>query len=142
MNQPKSYFDRMQESIYEQFRQGGSLYEALLVVLAILAVVAAVYFVQRWQDRRRAAAAPNDPQGLFAELMEQVGLADGQRAFLMELALELRLSHPAVLLLCPKLFDSHVEDWRRRHAHQSSVNGVEPRAVLVGQIRRALFPGS
>lgn len=141
MNQTKSYFDRMQESIYEQFRQGGSLYEALLVVLAILAVVAAVYFVQRWQDRRRAAAAPNDPHELFAELMEHIGLADGQRAFLKEIALELRLSNPAVLLLCPKLFDSHVEDWRMRHAHRAPVNGVEPRAVLLGQIRRALFPG-
>lgn len=142
MNQPKSYFDRMQESIYEQFRQGGSLYEALLVVLAILAVVAAVFFAQRWQDRRRAAAAPNDPEGLFTELMEHLGLADGQRAFLRELALELRLPNPAVLLLCPLLFDRHVEDWRLRHAHQAAANGLEPRAALVGQIRRALFPGS
>jgi hypothetical protein len=130
------------EAIRDRFRQGGSIWVFLLVVLALVGIFAlASYLTQRQQTQERKMQKA-DPAQLFSDLLTKLGVTPQQRQVLGTVVTEMRLAQPAVILLSPALFDRYLGDWQaRQHAEAGGrVRAWGPE--LVAETRRTLFPPS
>jgi len=128
----------VQRATREHFQKGGSVVSVLLVMLGLALGVILTYWLSRQQQKVARNFRRNDPQKLFQDLMAKVELSEPQRRVLWSVANDLRLDHPAVLLISRTLFDRHVRTWKQqRPAGNRAKNAGEENALLVAQ--RALF---
>lgn len=140
------------QAVSDQFRKGGSLTGVLLVMAVLAVVVLVVYYLTMRQrstvvDTRRAL-----PTQLFTDLLAKLDLTQRQRRLLDAVATSLHLKDPAVILLCPALFDRHVEQWQAncsitaaelRHDTESTQPEGPSSAIqsdLIIETRTVLFP--
>ncbi len=98
-------------SIQKRFTEGGSFVGVLVVILLMAAVLLALSMLQRLQTRRQPSAVINDPRKLFHTLLKRKNLGVVHRDTLRRMTSDLRLTHPAIVLLGPGLFRSHVDRW-------------------------------
>lgn len=141
-----------QQAVRDQFQKGGSLTAVVLVMALLAAVVLVAYYLTMRQrstvvDTRRAL-----PTQLFTDLLAKLDLTQRQRRLLNAVATSLRLKDPAVILLCPAVFDRHVEEWQAncsitagelRHHTESTQPAGPSSAVqsdLIAETRTLLFP--
>ena len=137
----------VQRAVRDQFQRGGSVAGVLLVLLVLLAVVLAVYYLTQCQRKVTQAARRHDPQRLFRHLLNGLDLSAPQRHLLLAVAKDLRLKQPTVILLSPTLFDLHVKEWQTGQSgpvRTSAAIGNHPDAPeqTAAQTRSVLFPQS
>lgn len=99
------------EAVRDHLQRGGSPLAILLTVGAILALLMLLGGVHRIQHRRVTRSPINDPKKLFHSVMGDLGLTAVQRDLLRQMASDLRLEHPSVMLLSPVLFVEHARRW-------------------------------
>lgn len=134
---------RTQQAIRDHFQTGGSITQALLVLVCVLVFVLLLYGLTRRQERGAYRRKLNDPHRLFRNLQEKLELSADQRRLLDAVARDNNLSHPTVILLSPRLFDENVIRWTahqgvaaRRHPDETGLVAVVPAT------RHALFPAA
>ena len=131
----------VQQAVREQFQEGGSTGVALLMIVGILALALIAYWltrrVNRDQDER---ARVDDPSRLFRDLLDKLDLPLPQRRILDAVVKDLRLQHPAKILLSPTLFDRCVDQWGAARGRAEVEVGQGSPERLISQIRTALFP--
>lgn len=136
-------FERLtvfQRAVRDHFREGGSATTLLLILLGIGGVLLLVRVLSPRGSRKPEPEAFDEPLDVFTALMNQLALTPPQRRLLNQVAADLRLEHPAVLLLCPALFDRHLATWQKRAALAGQVVGDLADPELVRKLRRRLFP--
>ncbi len=129
----------VQRAIRDRFQEGGSVKTVLLVMLALIAMVYTAYFLATRQQKGTGTTEP-DPQRLFRDLQGRLELTHHERHLLDRVAKDLRLKHPAVILLCPALFDRYLHEWHARDGEGTPNTGDRPLAGPDSQLRRTLFP--
>ena len=130
----------IQRSVRDQFQEGGSFLTVMLVLLAIAGVVLAAYCLGLRQRRAGENAQRASPQQLFRDLMDKLDLTLPQRRLLHTIARDLRIKHPAVILLSPDLFDRYVGEWHVRQSRTIVDEGEQMNPRMAAQIRAVLFP--
>ncbi len=128
------------QAVREQFNQGSTFGSILVVLAGLVALVTAVYFLNRWDQKATAHSEPSDAQRLFRDLVVRLGLNDSQRHLLDAVAKDLRLKNPTVLLLSERAFDRHVQEWAARGKGRPALGPAE-REQIVSRMRSRLFPG-
>ena len=127
------------QAVRNQFNQGGTLDSILVVLAGLVALVSAVYFLNRLDLKATAHSEPSDAQRLFRDLLTRLGLNDAQRHLLDAVAKDLRLKNPTVLLLSERAFDRYVQEWAGRQKGRAPL-GTE-REQVISRMRGRLFPG-
>lgn len=136
-------FDRLtefQRAVRDHFREGGSVTSLLLVLLGIVGVVVLVRILSPRSSRTEEPERLDEPREVFLALLNELELMPRQRRLLNRVATELELEHPAVLVLCPALFDRHLAAWQKRAALNGEVVGDLADPELVRKLRKRLFP--
>lgn len=129
----------VQRAVRDRFQDGGSITTAVLVLVALGLIIYAVFHFSMRQRRALQTTTPFNPQRLFSDLANGLGLTLPQRRFLDSVTRDLQLEQPAVVLLCPGLFDRHVNLWR--HHRKSRPGAEEPTPDdHVNALRSVLFP--
>jgi len=127
--------DRMQ-GIRDRFAGGGSasaFFEVLLLLaMGLFLLYLGTVLVQRYRQHRT-----NDPRRLFHEVLRCLPVNVPQRDLLRRMARELRLDHPTVLVLSPRLLRTHANRWMsaERRANETTRQRLD-------ELSRALFPDS
>jgi hypothetical protein len=103
-----------QRAVRDHFAEGGSILAAALVAAGVLAIFFVAYVLTRRQEHARRDAVRNNPLELFQTLLGALELSAAQRRLLGTIAKDSGLANPAVLLLSPTLFRSHVDRWKER----------------------------
>jgi hypothetical protein len=122
--------------LQEGFRQESSLGPVLWSCVGIVVATIIVLLIARVQRRKSGDFVPNDPKRLFQSLMDRLELSEGNRSLLESMAREMRLKHPAVLLLAPAVFDRAAQLWSAR-----SQRFADAHRDRIASLRRSLFPG-
>ncbi len=132
-------FNEAQQSVRRWFQEGG----AIGPVLAVFAVLAGALFLAHLlsgrQRRRDPGVLRSDPAGLFADILKKMNLTAQQRKTLVDMARDLRIKHPTVVLLSPVLFERSWTGWKGDVAESAAPDG-QARSDLYWQIRSVLFP--
>ena len=130
------------QGVRNRFQEGGSFTMLLLVLLGIGAVVLVAYWLTLQQHRAERRARLGDPRGLFRTLQDKLGLTSIQRQLIDTIATDLRIENPAVILICPALFDHHLSVWSANR--RKSIASVDKPSLpgVVAELRTRLFPGS
>ncbi len=108
---------------------GGGRWSGVIVVFAALAacllVLAVVQHVRDTAKRRE----PDHPGRLFRTLLGGLALTARQRHILQRMATDLRLEHPAMVLLSPELFREQAAAWEKvaRNAPTRELVAIERR---------------
>ncbi len=130
----------LRRAIRDEFQTGGSILGVLLALLGLAAVVLLAYLLAELQRKRAVGPAKNDdPERLYRDLLGKLGLATDERQVLDTLAREMRLKHPAVILLSEALFDRHVAGWRARWDRPPVKGGPAPDGDTIARVRTRLF---
>ena len=96
----------VQRATRDHFQEGGSVTAVLVVLVLLTGVILLTYnLARRQRGFSRAAAAKGDPHRLFRNVLDQLELTTPQYQWLQAVVKELKLEHPAVILLSPALFD-------------------------------------
>ena len=127
------------QAVRDQFNQSGTLDSILVVLAGLVALISAVYFLNRLDQRATAHSEPSDAQRLFRDLLTRLGLNDSQRHLLDAVAKDLRLKNPTVLLLSERAFDRYVQEWAGRQKGRAQL-GTD-REQIISRMRGRLFPG-
>lgn len=130
----------IQRAVRDRFQEGGSFTAVMLVLLGVAGVVLAAYYLTLRQRRANENARQASPERLFRDLLGKLDLTSHQRQILHTMVSDLRIKHPAVILLSPELFDCYLGEWQVRQ-HRTTIDEDEqmnPR--ITARIRRALFP--
>ncbi len=137
---PAGRLTEIQRVVREHFHEGGSLATVLFVLSGIAVVVLLAYGLTIRQRRVERIARSADPRGLFRDLQGKLGLTSPQRQLLDTMAKELRIENPAVILLCPALFDRYLGAWsvKRRKAIIGADESSRP--DVAAELRTTLFP--
>jgi hypothetical protein len=130
----------VQRAVRDRFQEGGSSVAALLVMLVLAAVVLVAYLVTLRQRQTHALTTRPDPRKLFNGLLSKLNLTPPQRRLLNTVANARGLKHPAVILICPALFDRHVAKSQTRPRHDRSKGSNAPPPDVVAETRAVLFP--
>lgn len=101
------------DAVHERFARGGSVQDFLLVLLAITAGLGLLAFLNRLQRPAESKPAENNPQRLFLDLLLHLQLGVVQRDLMLRMARDLRIEHPATLLMSATLFRQNVNKWLR-----------------------------
>ncbi len=131
----------VQQAVREQFQEGGSIATVLIVLVILGTIFITVFYLSIRQRRALQTTTPADPRRLFFDLANGVGLSVLQRDLLESVTRDLRLEHPAVVLLCPGSFDRHLAQWQRQRKRQPTP-AKPPPDDLVSGLRDTLFPPS
>ena len=124
-----------QRAVRDHFAEGGSILAAALVAVGVLAIFFVAFLLTRRQEHARRHAVRNNPLELFQTLLGALALNAAQRRLLETVAKDSGLANPAVLLLSPTLFRTHVDRWNKR----------EPGAAdekLLRSTSKVLFPNT
>ncbi len=123
----------------DHFTRGGSPIVLVYAAVGAAALVVVLLIVQRIQSRTVRRRSTFNPQKLFANLVGQSGLPVMQRETLRQMADDLRLTHPAVMLLGPEIFEAHARRWvsATTQSDPDSVPGVLPEAMV--DLGQAIF---
>jgi hypothetical protein len=130
----------IQRAVRSHFQKGGSILEAILVLLAIVGAVLLVRYLTHKQREAQSRTRPADPRRLFRDLLDKLKLGARQRQLLDAVARDLHLASPATILLCPALFDRRIDEWRSQHAERTTGATEASSSDLAMQIRGVLFP--
>ena len=128
-------------AVREQFQTGEPILGTVLALLGLGAIVALAYALTVFQRRRAERAVSfDDPQGLFGDVLEKLELPPTERRTLGDVVRDLRLDHPAVILLSETLFDRQVSKWLERRNLSPGSGGSAQDAETVAAVRSRLFP--
>lgn len=123
--------DRMQ-AIRDHFTASGrwaATGAVLLVLAGCLLALALVHHLRTAAERRE----PDNPVRLFRTLLRSLGLTSRQCRILKAMAGDLKLQHPTVILLSPRLFAEQATAWRKMRGGQTPTGDLEA-------IQRQVFP--
>jgi len=98
------------EAIRNHFTAGGRWVEVAVVLLTLagcLFVLAVIHRVRDAAGRRE----PDKPVRMFRVLLSDLGFTPRQRRILRAMAADLKLEHPTVMLLSPRLFAEQAIAW-------------------------------
>ncbi len=138
--------NQMQQSVRQQFQEGGSVLGVVAALLVVAAVLWFAWFWSRRNERLRRPGADLDAAGVFAETLRRLNLRAEQKQLLHQAARVADLDHPTVLLLSPHLFDRYIGPCAsRKSVGAPSANPIdEGQSVssnpLVSELRAYLFP--
>jgi len=132
--------DTLQQSLKQELHRGVEPRSALLVLGAAIILLAIVYWPRRRKAVIKAAPEINDSFKLFKDLTTKLPLNPQQQGLLTQVAREMRLEHPAVLLICAALFGKHTHDWQRMRAHRTRKEPSKEQTAQLQEIRAILFP--
>ncbi|MCO6437835.1 MAG: hypothetical protein J5J06_12155 [Phycisphaerae bacterium] len=129
---------------HERFERGGSLREALLVLLTIAAFVAFTMIAGVLMARRARQRKEGKAWQVFGEALENLKLSAGQRRFLRELAEHPRMDNPNVLLLSQSVFERRVQEFAQQLPEKKGKKEFDEElrrsTLLLGtQLREVLF---
>ncbi len=128
-----------QRAVSEHFQKGGSITAVLIVLSCLIAVILVVVLLTMRQRQADPNRVVNDPQRLYRDLLEKLGLAPTQQQFLQAIATDLDLPHPTVILLSSRLFDQRCGEWKLK-GHARAI-GLDASATdkLFAHVRTHLF---
>lgn len=109
--QPALLNERLQ-ALRDRFATGSGWGEVIAVLLVLAGCVLLLVLLHRLQhpgERRE----PDDPHRLFRGLLTGLNLTAEQRRILRNMATDLRLEHPAIILLSPELFREQASKWSK-----------------------------
>ncbi|MGB2986278.1 MAG: HEAT repeat domain-containing protein, partial [Phycisphaerae bacterium] len=132
----------IQRAVRDRFQEGGSLGMVVFIVLVLAGIVFIVFYLTRRQRNRDHSARRADPQRLFNDLLHKLDTMPEQRHLLEAVAKDLHLKRPAVILLCPALFDRYIGEWQTRQRSASTHAAGASRSQLILKARGVLFPAS
>ncbi len=124
-----------QRAVREHFVQGGSAGTVLLVTIGLGVAVWLAYSLSRRTHQAGARDSCNDAHKFFRDLMRRLNLAAPQRRWLSRVANDLRLDHPAVILLSRDIFDECVGRWREENAEAPPASNRHGRFPVAAGIR-------
>lgn len=124
----------------EPVRTGGSFPKVVLVLVGLLGVLVLAYFLGKLQEILRKPMVHNEPLDLYTDLLRRLRLSRPDRRLMRQLARDLGLPHPTVLLISESLFDRYVLQWQKsRHRGGEAGSGAVTEDKWSG-IRAKLFP--
>ncbi len=135
-------WDDFCRTLRNQFGQAVSPGTLLLVFGSIVGIVLLLYGLSKLQEALRRPAAPNDATRLYRLLLQRIGLPRAARRLLLQMAEELKLPHPSVLLLSETAYDRTAEQWRKRRSSAGNFKERQAQDRSILQARQALFPRS
>ena len=100
------------QGLRDRFALGGRWGEVISVLLVLAGCVLLLALIHRRQ-RTAGRPEPDSPPRLFRTLLKGLGLTAQQRSILRGMATDLRLEHPTVMLLSPKLFQEQTAAWAK-----------------------------
>ena len=130
----------VQRAVRDRFQEGGSFTAVMLVLLGVTGVVLAVYYLTLRQRRVKDNTRRASPERLFRDLMGKLDLTSPQRQYLDTMARDLRIKHPAVILLSPELFDRYLGEWQAWQHRTADDKDEQMNPRTAARIRTALFP--
>jgi hypothetical protein len=110
------------DAVHERFARGGSVSHFLIVLGLLLAGMIALIAVNRWQKSREDEVAEDSPKKLYRDLLRELGVGVVRRDIMLRMARELRVDHPATLLMGPRVFRNHARKWLRNRDNASDDN--------------------
>lgn len=118
--------------IRDRFVEGGSAGGVLAALGAVILLILLVYLAVAL--KRRETRVESRPDRLFEDLLREVVHSPQQRHLLRRIAGDLKLPHPAVLLMSTDIFEKHVQEWLGK----SEVPGVKRElSALLATVKRA-----
>jgi len=97
-------------AVKDRFSTGGSTGKFVFVVGLLLLMVLLLALIstllRRWQKRK-----VYNPKRLFLDVLRTTPLTVPQRDLVRRIARDLRLPHPAILLLSPRIFTENANAW-------------------------------
>jgi len=108
---PSVLAEALWKAARDHFTRGGSPMILVYAAGSVILLVAVLLVTQRLQLRTVKRRPADNPRKLFTNLVAQSGLPIMQREALRQMADDLRLSHPAVILLGPQVFKEHARRW-------------------------------
>jgi hypothetical protein len=129
--------DELQKVLSREFSTSWSLQGALIVLAFFVVVALLIWYFSRREAIAAEGVQRGDPRRLFRDLLRRLSLSASQRRWLNRVAEDLRLAHPATLLLSPALFQHYTQTWR---ADQAADSSAEPPPDLAPRIHAILFP--
>lgn len=129
-----------QRAVRDHFLQGGSAGTVLLVAIGLGGAIWLAYLLSTRTDDAGAGDFCDDSHKFFRDLMRRLNLAAPQRRWLSRVANDLRLDHPAVILLSRDIFDECVGRWREKNSEGSRASSTHGRSPVAAGIRETLFP--
>ncbi len=129
----------LQRAVSEHFNTGGSVLSVILVIASIVLLVATVAILTRRQEERLETSTPSDPQKLFRDLVVNLSLNVQQRSLLANIAKDLELRHPTILLISSRFFEESVRKWHE-FLQSSGVRRKVPDEQFIERLYQVLFP--
>lgn len=129
-----------QRAIRDHFQQGGSILSVFMVLIVIAAIVALAYWLSQHTAHFDGTAKRNDPVKLFFDLMRRMNFSQEQQKTLEKIVREQEVKNPAVILLCPNLFDRYVGRWEEQQPQSNASRKNHVRRQLLKETRQRLFP--
>ena len=96
--------------IRDSFVLSDTFVDLVFAFFGVVLVLAIGFLILRVVHRRQHRRVYH-PRKLLGEMLRATGLSAAERDLLRHIARELRLSHPAILLLSPHVFHSHANRW-------------------------------
>jgi hypothetical protein len=127
------------QGVRDHFEQGGSVSVLLLVLAGLAAAVCLAVCLTRRQRQGDGNVETADSNRLFSDLLDKLDLTAEQRHMLGTAVTDLGLGQPAVILLSPVLFDSHLDRWLGRESGAGNADRASRERVL-REARKVLFP--
>lgn len=96
--------------IRDHFASGKGFADLMLAAVVIALGIVLLYGLLRLVQRRQRVFLRH-PGKLFAEILKRIPVSPAQRELLRRIARDLRLEHPAILLLAPRVFRNQTNRW-------------------------------
>ena len=124
---------------FQQYLESRNLWTSVAWNIGIgVGFVVMLVIIYRVQLRRSQPRHHDNPMRLFRSVLRKLGLTLRQRELLMQVARDVKVPHPTVMLLSPALFNEHAGRWLSNHASPSA--GASTRTLLALQgVAKALF---
>ena len=129
----------VQRAVADHFSEGGSIVAVFAVLVILAVVVLAVAVIQHYQQQKNLhSPTTGDPHKLFAGLMHDLALPPSQRELLANVAKDLHLEHPAVLLMSCRYYDASMTRWVRSTRYSPEALTSTQRSLM--NLRNCLYP--
>ncbi len=141
MNGNLGQLNAVQESVRQQFEQGGSIGGLLLVLGCIIALIVLVVLATRWQALKSGKAESQNPSRLFREILAELRLSTAEQQWLRDQAKAHRVTNPLTSLLSPVMFDQlAVKCGVSEGSSPPWKNPVDFSPNQIRAVRKKLFP--
>ncbi len=125
-------FEGLRKQFNRPTNEFGTWGGLILLVGGALILAVMMHALFYYEKRSAAGFSTHNPSKLFSELAKLLPLSRSQLRILHRVAHELKMKHPAQLLLSPGVFSSSVHQWIEDNPqHQSLLGNIEQIKLLL-----------